>query len=154
MILKTLDRTTLAFIPTEKSIKKLDTFDKLIAALQHSEIPDNVAESINREVDSVNEAAAGTEEQLLKQVAKAQRNILNIASKELKLVPKNFYRLLWTSLGMAAFGIPIGVAFGASVGNMGLMAVGLPIGLAIGIAVGTVLDKKAKEEGKQLDLDI
>ncbi|MBK8045016.1 MAG: hypothetical protein IPK21_21620 [Haliscomenobacter sp.] len=58
------------------------------------------------------------------------------------------------SLGMAAFGLPIGVAFGMSLGNIGLLGSGLPIGLAIGVALGSGLDKKAFKEGKQLDLDI
>ena len=55
---------------------------------------------------------------------------------------------------MAAFGIPLGVAFGTSAGNMGLLGVGLPIGMVIGMAVGSDMDKKAFKDGKQLDLEI
>ncbi len=55
---------------------------------------------------------------------------------------------------MAAFGIPLGVAFGISIGNMGLLGIGLPIGMVIGMAVGSVMDKKAVESGRQLDLEI
>ena len=55
---------------------------------------------------------------------------------------------------MSAFGIPIGVAFGSSVGNMGLLAIGMPIGMGIGIAVGAHMDKKAADQGRQLDLEI
>jgi hypothetical protein len=37
---------------------------------------------------------------------------------------------------------------------MGLLAIGLPIGMGIGIAVGTSMDKKAMNEGRQLDIEI
>jgi len=60
----------------------------------------------------------------------------------------------WLAVGMAAFGIPLGVAFGASLGNMAFLAIGIPVGMAIGIAVGTGMDKKAFEEGRQIDLEI
>ena len=67
---------------------------------------------------------------------------------------KNHYRNTWLALGMAAFGIPLGVAFGTSSGNMGLIGIGLPIGMVIGMAVGSGMDKKAVESGRQLDLEI
>ncbi len=56
--------------------------------------------------------------------------------------------------GMSAFGLPIGAAIGISMGNIGLLGIGLPIGMGIGIAVGTALDKKAKEGGKQLEVEL
>jgi hypothetical protein len=34
-------------------------------------------------------------------------------------------------LGMSAFGIPMGVAFGLSMGNIGLLGIGLPIGMGV-----------------------
>ena len=74
--------------------------------------------------------------------------------KELMLVPKNTFRNRWMAIGMAAFGIPIGMAFGVSMGNMAFLAIGIPIGMSIGIAIGTGMDKKAFEEGRQLDIDI
>lgn len=55
---------------------------------------------------------------------------------------------------MSAFGLPVGVAIGLSIGNIGLLAIGLPIGMVIGIAVGTVMDKKAFDTGKQLEIEI
>lgn len=72
----------------------------------------------------------------------------------MKLVPKNYYRNLWMILGMTTFGLPLGVAFGLSLGNIGLLALGLPIGMVIGLAVGSSLDKKASENGKQLDIEL
>ena len=74
--------------------------------------------------------------------------------KEHKMVTKNHYRNTWLAQGMAAFGIPLGVAFGTSLGNMAYLGIGLPIGMAIGSAVGKRMDKKALEEGRQLDLEL
>lgn len=56
--------------------------------------------------------------------------------------------------GFTAFGLPIGVAFGLSLGNIGLLGLGLPIGMAIGFAIGSLLDKKAFTEGRQLNIEI
>jgi len=55
---------------------------------------------------------------------------------------------------MAAFGLPIGAAFGISFGNIAFIGLGFPIGMSIGIALGTQKDKKAKENGKQLDIEM
>ena len=74
--------------------------------------------------------------------------------KEEKLVPKNAYRTRWMAIGMSVFGVPIGMAFGASLGNMAFLAIGIPLGMAIGIAIGAGMDKKALEEGRQLDIEI
>ncbi len=87
-------------------------------------------------------------------IKKKQTRIIKLLEKEVKLVPKNYYRNLWLVLGMVTFGIPIGVAFGTSLGNMAFIGIGLPIGLAIGIAVGSGLDKKAFEEERTLDVEI
>lgn len=54
---------------------------------------------------------------------------------------------------MSAFGIPMGVAFGLSIGNLGMLGIGLPIGMGIGVAAGTVMDNKAFKEGRQLDFE-
>jgi hypothetical protein len=58
------------------------------------------------------------------------------------------------AIGMSAFGIPLGVAFGASLGNMGLLGIGIPIGMVFGMAIGSGMDKKAIQEGRQLDLEM
>ena len=55
---------------------------------------------------------------------------------------------------MTAFGLPIGVVFGLLMKNMGLMAIGLPIGLGVGAAVGSSMDKKALQEGRQIDVEM
>jgi hypothetical protein len=54
------------------------------------------------------------------------------------------------AIGMAVFGIPLGVVFGMSPGNMAFIGIGLPIGLG----VGSEKDKKAFREDRQLDIEI
>lgn len=58
------------------------------------------------------------------------------------------------ALGMSAFGLPFGVVIGLITKNMGLLAIGLPIGMGIGVMVGSKMDKKALEEGRQLNMEI
>lgn len=130
-------------------IQLQDLFEKL----DEKKLSDNAVEFVNQhieEINSVNLAPAQTQK-LLKQ---KQTAIIKFLEKDFKIVPKNYYRNLWLAIGMSAFGLPIGALFGIFSGNMGLLAIGLPIGLAIGVAVGTSMDKKALEEGRQIDVEI
>ncbi|MAM30687.1 MAG: hypothetical protein CMC13_16865 [Flavobacteriaceae bacterium] len=88
-----------------------------------------------------------------KQLLKSRTKILRILEKELKLVPKNYYRNLWLALGMSVFGIPMGAAFGVALDSMAFLGIGLPIGMVIGMAVGSEMDKKAAKENRQLNID-
>jgi|SRR5690554_32361 len=137
----------------KKLISTYAQFDTLLTELKKRELPEEIVLFINEGIDEVN-SASDSEKELSSQIKKTQTSILKLVEKELKLVPKNYYRNIWLALGMAAFGIPLGVAFGISMGNMGLLGLGLPIGLAIGIAVGAGMDKKAFESGRQLNLEI
>jgi len=128
-------------------------FEKLIMELQKRELPEEVASSINKKIDQLNSNSESGKEQI-KQIRKTQSSTLKLLEKELKWVPKNHYRNTWLAVGMAAFGIPMGFAFGASMGDMAFSAIGLPVGMVIGIAVGSGMDKKALEEGRQLDLTV
>jgi len=127
--------------------------DKLLSELKKKGLPNNIVITINNEIEQLN-SVSESEKKLRKQIIKAQRSIINLIEKELKLVTKNHYRNMWLALGMAVFGLPLGVAFGTSLGNMGLLGIGLPIGMVIGMALGLGMDKKAFEEGRQLDLEI
>ena len=124
----------------------------LLKVLADRDGTEEVEEGINAEVAAVNESAASPRE-LRVALGRARRRILQLVEKQLRLVPRDYYRTLWISLGMSAFGIPIGAGIGAALGNMAFLAIGLPIGLAIGIAVGSQMDAKAVEEGRQLDID-
>jgi zinc transporter ZupT len=126
---------------------------QLLAELRTRELSPEVISGINSELEAIH-AETGSEKKQRLQLKKSQSRILKLIEKDHKLVTKNHYRNLWTALGMSAFGIPLGIAFGASLGNMAYLGIGLPIGLAIGIAVGTHMDQKAKEEGRQLDVEL
>lgn len=138
---------------SDKLDLRIDTFQIIIAELNNKEIPENIASQINSHVDSLN-ASTDDEKTFKKQLYKTQTKILALVKKELKVVPKNHYRTIWLALGMAVFGVPIGVSYGAATNNMGLLAVGIPIGMVIGMAIGAGMDKKAKQEGKQLNIEL
>lgn len=141
-------------IDSDKKLTNLHAqFEKLLLELRKRELPDKVVQSINTNIDLI-DPAMEPEKAYFKQFRKTQTDILRLIEKELKLVPKNHYRNVWLALGIAAFGVPLGVVFGASLGNMGYLAIGIPFGLSIGLAIGTGLDKKAADEGRQLDVEI
>ena len=137
----------------EKLNSSYAQFGELLGELNNKELPQDVIESINQDVEEIN-GSAFLGKDLRGLVSKKQKKIISQVEKRVKIVPKNYYRNLWLALGMTSFGLPIGVAIGLSTGNMGLLAIGLPIGLALGVIVGSRLDKKAFDEGRQLQVDI
>ncbi len=140
----------------DKNIKLKEAFsqfEKLLAELRKRDLPDSLVESINQDIEELNSTSVSGDE-LRKMLKIKQTGIIKLLEKELKLVPKNYYRKLWLALGMGAFGLPLGVVLGASFGNMAFLGIGLPLGMAIGIGVGTRMDKKALEDGRQLDVEI
>lgn len=124
-------------------------FQKLLSELRKQKLTNEIIEKLNVFIEELNSTH---ETEFKKQLKLKQTKIVKLLEKELKIVPKNYYRNIWLAVGMAAFGVPIGVSFGLSMGNLGLLGLGLPIGMAIGIAIGTGMDKKAFEEGRQLDV--
>ena len=133
--------------------KAYSQLEKLLSLLSNKDLPEQVVVSINSDVDELN-AHDSNGKALRKQVKKKQAKIVSMLEKELKLVPKNHYRTNWMSIGMAAFGVPLGTTFGLAIGNIAFLGIGLPIGLAIGLAIGAGMDKKAFEEGRQLDFEV
>jgi hypothetical protein len=126
---------------------------KLLSALAQKELPADTVEFVNQEIDRLN-AVPGMERDFVKTTKACQQRVIKEMEKKHKIVPKNYYRQLWMILGMSVFGLPIGAAFGASMGNMGMLGIGLPIGMAIGMAFGSNMDKKAFSEGRQLDFEV
>lgn len=100
-------------------------------------------------IDIIN-SVSENENQLSKQIRRTQSSVINIIQKDLKLVTINHHRRTWLALGIAIFGLPLGIVIGTTLGNMGLLSLGMLIGIAIGLA----MDKKALKEGKQIDLEI
>jgi hypothetical protein len=147
---------TLENPPQAQQDKKLAeahaNFEKLIAEVEKRTLPEELIHSINWFIEEVN-TFKGSDQNLLKKLKDSRAKILKLIEKELKLVPKNHYRNLYLAVGMASFGIPLGVIFGLSLKNMAFIGIGLPIGMGVGIAIGTALDNKARDSGKQLDLE-
>lgn len=140
----------------KKDIKSSQFFNQLgliLNELRNRDIPEKIIESIKIDIEEINSTLKTGN--ILQKVLKQKRfKIIKLLEKELKIVPKNYYRNLWFIVGMSVFGLPLGVAFGTSIGNMGLLGIGLPIGMVIGMAVGSRMDKKALEEGRQLNIEI
>jgi hypothetical protein len=128
-------------------------FSEMVKAVKEKELNPAVITLLNEGIQSINNSLL-TGKDLTKLIKSKQQGILKLLEKEQKIVPKNYYRSLWTLLGMTSFGLPLGVAFGISIGNIGLLGLGLPIGMAIGLAVGTSMDKKAAAEGRQLAFEV
>ena len=127
-------------------------YENLINELNTRELPEEIVNTINDGTETINSSAVSGKE-LRRLIRETQLKILKVLEKELKLVAKNHYRNLWLALGMSVFGIPLGVAFGGGSGNMSFIGTGMPIGMVIGIVIGSTMDKKAFENGRQLNVE-
>lgn len=136
---------------TAKLENAFNQFDTLLTELRKKEIPSQLIDRINAHVVEIN-SFTGSGTDFRKFIKMKQSAIVNLLAKEAKIVPKNYFQTIWMSMGMAAFGIPIGVAIGTATKNMGLLGVGLPIGLGLGVVVGRKMDEKAAKENRQLNV--
>jgi hypothetical protein len=136
----------------KKLLKKYAYFEKLINELKKRDLPAEIMGTINQNIEEIN-AISGSNEERRKRLQQSISKILKLLEKKIKLVPRNHYRDLWMVLGMSVFGMPMGVAIGAGLDNMAFLAIGIPIGMAIGMGIGAGMDKKAQEEGRQLDIE-
>ena len=136
---------------TAKLENAFNQFDTLLTELRKKEIPSQLIDRINAHVLEI-KSFAGSGTDFGKFIKMKQSAIVNLLAKEAKIVPKNYFQTIWMSIGMAAFGIPIGVAIGTATKNMGLLGVGLPIGLGLGVVVGRKMDEKAAKENRQLNV--
>lgn len=125
-------------------------FSALIHELNTKALSDDTILFINNWVERIN-ATPRRGSTLKRLLSKKQARIIRLVKKKDHIVVKDYYRNLWLVLGMAVFGIAIGTAMAMGNGNAGMLAPGLPIGLAVGLAVGWEKDKKAFQEGRQLD---
>ena len=130
-----------------KAQKAYIKFAELLRELKFKDLPNETVNLVNDELDNLN-LISTTDKKFFSLIKDKENKILRLIENKHKIVPINYYRNLWMILGMSSFGIPLGVAFGFSVGNLALLGIGIPIGMAIGIGFGTYLDKKAKEEGR------
>ncbi len=128
-------------------------FRELLIEIKKKDLTPAIIDKINMDIQELNDETVSSNE-LRKLAQKKQIALVRYLEKELKIVPINYYRNLWLALGIAAIGIPIGVAVGAGTGNMGMLGIGAPIGMGIGLAIGTQLDKKAHREDRQLGIEL
>lgn len=142
-----------AIIENSKLNNAYIQLDDLLKELRKRDLPQAMVEEINTQLVALN-SLSDSEKELKKAIKATESAIMKLLEKELKIVPKSYYRNIWMALGMGAFGLPLGVVFGMSIGNMGMMAIGIPIGMAIGLGVGMSMEKKAFEDGRQLDFEV
>ena len=129
------------------------SFQSLLAQAEQKVVNRSTASKINEKIDELNQQQAD-EKKYYSKLSKTQRETVNILAKEAKLTPRDYYRTLWTALGMPAFGLPLGTGISLSLNNLAFMAIGLPFGFAIGLAIGTYMDKDAAAKGRLLDTEI
>jgi hypothetical protein len=135
-----------------KALNLYQQLGRLLKALEEKKLTSETVDLIDKEIEHLN-SITHVDKHFAKSIKEKENIIIKLLEKRHKVVPKNYYRKLWMILGMSAFGIPMGVAFGISLGNMGLLGIGLPIGMAVGVGVGSMMDKKAISEGRQLDFE-
>ena len=121
--------------------------------MEKKELPNEIVDFINQHIELLN-SVSDSEKYFAKIIKENENEILKYIEKKINVVPKNHYRKRWLSLGVGAFGLPIGVTIGSVSGNMGMLSAGLPIGLGIGSVVGSSMDKKAFNEGRQLEFEV
>lgn len=137
---------------TKKLQSAYERLSQLLDELRKQDLPDYIIQEVNERTGLI--IPERDEPKMLRKSLKKQHsNIIKLLEKELKMVPKNYYRNLWIALGMTTFGVPIGLALGAALGNMAFLGIGFPIGMVIGIAIGSEKDNKAQAEGRQLDIE-
>ena len=152
MNIKPIILSPTADILEPKLTKRYTSLSNLIFAAGKHDLPDALVIYFNKQIDIISQFPGNTKE-TEKKLTGVQKDFLKKLEKDLNLVPKNYYRNLWIPLGLGGFGLPIGVIFGFSIGNMAFLGAGLPIGIALGVAFGTYLDQKAKAQGRQLDFE-
>jgi len=138
---------------SKKLQKRFDQFNLLVEEINKKEIPEESIQQISEMISNL-ETGKGSAKLFAINIRRTQIKILRMLQKEHKIVPKNQFRNSWMAIGMSAFGIPLGLAFGGGLDNMAFIGIGIPIGMVIGMAVGAGLDKKAAEEGRQLNIEI
>ena len=136
-----------------RTFNKYVQLESLVKVVNQKEIPDNMVIEVNSRLEKVN--SLNDDDKSLGKVAKQVTvEILNLLEKELGLVAINHFRNKWMAIGMAVFGIPLGVAFSTSMGNMAFLGIGIPVGMTIGMAVGKGKDNEAQANGLQLDFEM
>lgn len=136
-----------------KAIMLYKRLGDLLRILEIRELPDDIVDLINQEIEQIN-SFSGTDKHLIKMIKAVQNKIIKLLENRLKIVPEKYYSKLWTVLGMVTYGCSLGVIVGAITGKMAFLSIGMAVGMAIGMSIGARMDKKAYNEGRQLEIEI
>ena len=93
MKIKELDKREITD-SNKKLVVAFSQFDNLLTQLKKRELPEDIASTINIEIDKINEVA-DLDKKLRKQIRSSQTSIIRLLEKQLKLVPINYYRTTW-----------------------------------------------------------
>ncbi len=148
---KLIERPNIAENYISTSINK--QFGELLNLLEQRELPDEIVKLINQEIKKIN-SISNADKNFMKTIKKTENSITKLVEKRLKIVPKKYYTKQWLILGMIIYGPPMGLFLGLILGNIGFLGIGFPLGMAIGLVIGSNMDKKALNEGRQLDIEI
>jgi hypothetical protein len=123
---------------------------KIVDNLRGKALPIHVTLQINDELACIN-YFTGSRKDLHSHLRKSKAKILKLLEKNLRLVPKNHYRNAWSFMGISFFGIP-SVMTGLILGEAELIAAGIPLGICVGMVIGLLMDRKAVQNGYQLNV--
>lgn len=134
-----------------KEKQKFQRLQTLVVELKKYDLSEDLIAIINKEVELLN--GLGKHPKVFKrQLRVSQNKILSKLERKAKIVTKHHYRNMWLALGLAVFGVPIGVILSEILDNSGLIGIGFPFGMFIGIMLGNQMDKKAASKGNQIDI--
>lgn len=125
----------------------------ILDELQKRKLSASIVQRINREIDNIN-STSSSEKELFIQLSRTQSKLRKIIRNDLKLATKNYYRDMYIPIGLA-IGIIINLLINQRTGShVFVYILSLLVGIGGGWATGTFFDKKAKKEGKQIDIEL
>ena len=140
-----------SFITDRSILKAYNKLEKNLSILEELPLSDATISQINKDIEEINSFEGKLKKYRNKLVVK-NHNILELVRKNHGYVHEKYYQNQWLAIGMSTFGISFGIVFGMLFDNIALLGIGLPFGMLLGIAIGKEKDKKAKQEGKQLNI--
>ena len=135
-----------------KSVRNMNThLQKLIDELNKKDLNEDVTSRINSNLQEL-DTFQGDKKQYKKKIQKSFFHIQELVRKEQNIVSSGHYIAIWMSIGMGAFGMPIGVLAFVLLDNPAFIALGLPLGMPIGIVIGLIKTQKAKKENRVIEI--
>lgn len=135
-----------------KLTKAYNKLECLLAEIDKKDVPSSFYEEINQKIERLNHFE-GEEKWLVKEINSLYSKLLKQLEKRFGIITKNHHQNNWMALGLAVFGLPIGVVISTMTDTPAFMGIGLPIGLSMGMVFGMLKDRKAKMQNKQIDIE-